>query len=151
MYDELFRLVPEHPQLVRKRSPKQARNVIAAQIRFLEPYLRSSSTFLELGAGDCALSREVSKRVKQVFALDVSRTITAAIDPPDNMTVIICDGCTIPLPPETVDVAYSNQLLEHLHPDDAVEQLRSVRSVLKPGGTYLCVTPNRLSGPHDIS
>jgi SAM-dependent methyltransferase len=50
-----------------------------------------------------------------------------------------------------VDVVYSNQLVEHLHPDDLVQQLGSVRSVLRPDGTYLCVTPNRLNGPHDIS
>jgi SAM-dependent methyltransferase len=48
-------------------------------------------------------------------------------------------------------VAYSNQLMEHLHPDDAFEQLCEIYRVLAPGGIYLCLTPNSLTGPHDIS
>jgi SAM-dependent methyltransferase len=50
-----------------------------------------------------------------------------------------------------VDVAFSNQLMEHLHPDDAVAQLQGIARALRPGGVYLCLTPNRASGPHDIS
>jgi SAM-dependent methyltransferase len=151
VYDDLFRLLPDHPQLVRKQSPEQAHRKISAQLGLLGPYLRSDAVFLELGAGDCALSLEIAKRVKQVFAVDVSEQITAGIQRPDNLTVVICDGCTIPLPPNTADVVYSNQLIEHVHPDDLVQQLESVRSVLRQNGTYLCVTPNRLNGPHDIS
>ncbi len=41
--------------------------------------------------------------------------------------------------------------MEHLHPDDASDQLREIFRILRPGGVYLCITPNRLSGPHDIS
>ena len=41
--------------------------------------------------------------------------------------------------------------MEHLHVDDAVAQLQDIHRVLKPGGAYVCCTPNRLSGPHDIS
>jgi SAM-dependent methyltransferase len=55
------------------------------------------------------------------------------------------------LPENTVDVAYSNQLMEHLHPDDALEQLRNLFHVLTPGGIYICITPNALTGPHDVS
>lgn len=151
VYDDLFRLLPDHPQLVRKQSPEQARRKITAQLGLLGPYLRSDAVFLELGAGDCALSLEIAKRVKQVFAVDVSEQITAGVQRPDNLTVVNCDGCTIPLSPNTVDVVYSNQLIEHVHPDDLVQQLGSVRSVLRQNGTYLCVTPNRLNGPHDTS
>ena len=151
VYDELFRLLPDHPQLVRKQSPEQARHKISAQLGLLGPYLRSDAVFLELGAGDCALSLEIAMRVKQVFAVDVSEQIMAGVQRRDNLTLVICDGCTIPLPPNTVDVVYSNQLIEHVHPADLVQQLGSVRSVLRQNGTYLCVTPNRLNGPHDIS
>ena len=48
-------------------------------------------------------------------------------------------------------MAFSNQLMEHLHPDDALEQLTQIIAALAPGGRYLCVTPNRLNGPHDVS
>jgi hypothetical protein len=48
-------------------------------------------------------------------------------------------------------VAFSNQLMEHLHPDDALQQLRNIYDALAPGGTYICLTPNGLTGPHDIS
>ena len=151
VYDDLFRLLPDHPQLVRKQSPEQARHKISAQLGLLAPYLRSDAVFLELGAGDCALSLEIAMRVKQVYAVDVSEQIMAGVQRRDNLTLVICDGCTIPLPPNTVDVVYSNQLIEHVHPDDLVQQLWSVRSVLRQNGTYLCVTPNRLNGPHDVS
>ena len=50
-----------------------------------------------------------------------------------------------------MDCAYSDQLIEHLHPDDAITQLRAVYEALRPGGIYLCITPNRLTGPHDVS
>jgi SAM-dependent methyltransferase len=41
--------------------------------------------------------------------------------------------------------------MEHLHPEDAMEQLGNIYTALRPGGIYICVTPNRVSGPHDIS
>jgi hypothetical protein len=48
-------------------------------------------------------------------------------------------------------VAYSYQLMEHLHPGDALEQLVNIYQALKRDSVYCCVTPNRISGPHDIS
>ena len=41
--------------------------------------------------------------------------------------------------------------MEHLHPDDAQAQLKNVIKALRPGGVYICITPNRVSGPHDVS
>ena len=41
--------------------------------------------------------------------------------------------------------------MEHLHPEDAFEQLRNIIRALAPGGRYVCITPNRLNGPHDVS
>ena len=41
--------------------------------------------------------------------------------------------------------------MEHLHPDDAATQLCNIFRALKPGGRYLCITPNMVSGPPDIS
>jgi SAM-dependent methyltransferase len=68
-----------------------------------------------------------------------------------NFELAMSDGCSVPVPESSVDLAYSDQLMEHLHPDDARTQLENIYQALKPGGIYLCITPNRLSGPHDVS
>jgi len=48
-------------------------------------------------------------------------------------------------------VCISIDVVEHLHPEDAKEHLRQVFHVLKPGGRYIIIMPNRLDGPHDIT
>jgi SAM-dependent methyltransferase len=151
VYNELYRRVPHHPQLTQKASPETVRAVVSAQVRILKSFLTPETTFLEVGSGDCALSLEVAKLVKHVYAVDVSDEITKNLRPPANFRLVMSDGCSIPVPRGTVNVAYSNMLMEHLHPNDAFEQLRNIHEALAPGGIYLCVTPNRLSGPHDIS
>jgi SAM-dependent methyltransferase len=152
LYNELFARVPDHPQLTEKTSAEATAASTRRKLNLLQRYLRPDTTFLEIGAGDCALAIEVARRVKQVIAIDVSDEITRGLSPPpDNFTLTISDGRSIPVPAGSVTVAYSNQLMEHLHPDDAVEQLTNIHTALAPGGVYICITPNRLSGPHDIS
>ena len=53
--------------------------------------------------------------------------------------------------PETFTAAISIDMLEHLHPEDAQEHLFQVFSILKPGGKYIIVSPNRVTDPHDIT
>ncbi|VEP12684.1 Methyltransferase type 11 [Hyella patelloides LEGE 07179] len=152
LYDELFRKVPLHPQLALKSSSKKAIAWIVAQrMQLLKSFLSSDTTYLEVGPGDCGLSMEVAKKVKQVYAIDVSNEIVKNIDFPSNFQFVISDGCSIPIAENSIDVAYSHQLMEHLHPDDALTQLKNIYKAIKPGGVYICITPNRLSGPHDIS
>src|SRR5262249_25225797 len=76
---------------------------------------------------------------------------TRGLDLPANVEVVISDGASIPVPPGSVDLAYSNSLMEHLHPDDAREQLANVFEALPPSGRYLCVAQDRLAGPQDVS
>lgn len=151
LYDELFQKVPLHPQLMCKSSPDASAWLVKQRMQLLDPFLSSDLTFLEIGPGDCSLSTAIAKQVKQVYAVDVSNEITKNINFPQNFQFIISDGRTIPVPPNSIDIAYSHQLMEHLHPDDAVVQLQNIYQALKPGGIYICITPNRLSGPHDIS
>jgi SAM-dependent methyltransferase len=151
LYDELYRRVSHHPQLTRKTSPIETTQVVESKMKFLRPFLTEDSTFMEVGPGDCALSYEVTKFVKQVYAVDVSDEISKGLTPTDNFQLILSDGCSIPIPQDSVNVAYSNQLMEHLHPNDAFDQLQNIYNTLVPGGIYICITPNRLSGPHDVS
>lgn len=152
LYNELFQKVSDHPQLLRKQSPAQFAAQLELQANRLQPFLTPTSRFIEIGCGDGRLSRHIARQVKQVFACDVSHTISQTPEPmPANLQNLQIDGVTLPLPDKSIDVVYSNQLMEHLHPEDVEEQLQHIVRVLVPGGVYLCVTPNRLSGPHDIS
>jgi Methyltransferase domain len=67
--------------------------------------------------------------------------IASRVSPRENLEVLITDGIEILVPPGSVTLAYSNQVLEHLHPDDADEHFRSVYAVLGLGGRCVCLTP----------
>jgi SAM-dependent methyltransferase len=53
--------------------------------------------------------------------------------------------------PGSWDYVVSDQVIEHLHPDDLVEHLRSARAILVEGGEYILSTPHRYRGPSDVS
>ncbi len=152
LYDELFSRVPHHTQIVRKQTPEISEKAIRIQLGLLNKFISPDSCFMEIGPGDCALSFAVSKRVKKVVAIDVSNIITEqSIPTPSNFKLIISDGSNIPLPDNETDIVYSNQLMEHIHPDDATIQLKEIYRTLKPKGYYVCCTPNAVNGPWDIS
>lgn len=151
LYDELIRRVALLPQLTRKRSPIETAKAVESQMAFLKPFLAEDTRFMVIGPGDCSLSYEVAKYVTQVYAIDVSDEITRVLKPPDNFQLILSDGCSIPVPHSSINVTYSHHLMKHLHPDDVFEQLQNIYNALDAGGFYICITPNRLTGPHDIS
>lgn len=152
VYEELFARVPDHPQLTGSVDEAGRRADVNKQLHLLSPFAKSTSSFLEVGAGDCALSVAMAASTNgEVHAIDVSKTITEITELPPTVQVHVTDGREIPVAEDTINVAYSNQLLEHLHPDDALEQTANIARSLRSDGVYVCITPNRLSGPHDIS
>lgn len=152
VYDELFRRVLHHPML-RQRDDGRTRRMrtIRNHINYVKRYLTPQMTSVEIGPGDCLFSYEISKYVKKAYAIDVTKEAAVIDDAPINFELIIYDGSNIPLPGDSVGFAYSNQLMEHIHPDDAVAQLKSIHKVLSPAGIYICLTPNALNGPWDVS
>jgi SAM-dependent methyltransferase len=151
VYDELYRSLPEHPLHLQRHDPVATAASVRSSRRFIDPYLRPDSVFLEVGAGDAALSIAVSTDVAHVYAIEVSAEKANDRSIPHNMEFVITDGLDIPVPAGSIDVAFSNQVMEHLHPDDAKEQLENIYRSLKPGAPYVCLTPNYLNGPHDVS
>ena len=150
VYDELFRRVEHHPQLHAANGAPRQREVDGL-LALTRGFLTSSTVLMEVGAGDCALAIRAAAIVTRVYAIDVSEQITRGVSCPANLSLVLSDGCSIPVPEGSVDVAVSNQLMEHLHPDDAREQLHNIYRSLAPGGVYVCITPNRVYGPHGVS
>lgn len=151
VYDELFKRVHDHPQLQEKVDPIKRQRRIDWQVSHLRTLVPASGNFLEIGPGDCALSIAMSDHAKTVTAVDVSNEITRRNDLPLNFSLLISDGTSIACADGSIDLAYSDQLMEHLHPDDAREQLKEVYRVLRPNGKYLLITPNSAIGPHDVT
>jgi SAM-dependent methyltransferase len=147
VYAELFRTLPDHPQ---KAAPLHSGRA-GREASLLNRFLDKGTAYLELGCGDGRVCFDVAGRVATAYGLDVTDVLIPRARAPANFKFVQTDGVNIPLPSESVDLAYSNQLMEHLHPEDAEAQLREVRRVLKPGARYLCITPSRLTGPHDVS
>jgi SAM-dependent methyltransferase len=151
VYDELFRRVPDHPQLGRRDSDEARDAGVIPELRLVRLFLPPGGRFLEIGAGDCSLAAAVAAIAEHVHAVDVSAEVAGGRPLPGNVELTLTHGCSLPVSSATIDLAYSNQLLEHLHPDDAAAHAAEVHRVLRPGGRYLCATPNRLTGPHDVS
>ncbi|HEY5247114.1 MAG TPA: class I SAM-dependent methyltransferase, partial [Dermatophilaceae bacterium] len=147
VYEELFREVPYHDQLMNKDDHVHRDKMIQELMDTLAPYLTSETIYAEIGSGDCALTTQVAPLVRKAWGIDVSPTVIQGASAP-NMDLVLSDGVSIPV---EADLFFSNQLMEHLHPQDAREQLENVYKALRPGGRYFCITPNRLNGPHDVS
>jgi SAM-dependent methyltransferase len=151
VYRERSELIAHHP-LVRQASDPAARAAaVEPQVALVKPFLTPASSFCELGAGDGAVAREVARIAKVAIALDVTDVLALEGDRELGFEFRVFDGFDLGLPDDWLDVAFSNDVVEHLHPDDMSEQAAAVWRALRHGGIYVCVTPNRLSGPHDVS
>jgi SAM-dependent methyltransferase len=148
VYKELFTQLPFHP----RHSQLHDHDRAAKQVAVLKVLVPQNAYFLEIGAGDCVVSLAMADRCRAAIAVDVTEPAVAKVeDAPPNFHFKLTDGLSIPAASDTVDFVYSNQLMEHLHPGDAPRQLQEIIRVLRPGGCYFCITPTRLTGPHDVS
>lgn len=152
LYTELFERVPDHPRLTRRETPEQSRINVEKQFRLIAPHLQPEMTLLEIAPGDCRLSLEATRHCAHVIGADISDQRDPDESFPGNFEMIVYDGYQLDsLPDASVDIIFSYQFLEHLHPDDVPLHLDLVHRLLKPGGLYILDTPHRYSGPHDIS
>ncbi len=71
----------------------------------------------------------------------------------DNLEWGVSDGIHLERfdPFNTYDFVISNQVIEHMHPDDLAEHCKHVRSILKPEGNYIVCAPHVWHDPADIS
>lgn len=151
VYDERSARIPDHPLVARSADAEAQARAVIPQLRLLRPFVGPRTTFLEVGPGDGALVIALARWARKVYATDVSRSLVNTRDWPANVLFCLSDGIDIPIAKNSIDVAYSNQVMEHLHPEDALDQLRDIHAALAPGGIYICITPNGLAGPYDIS
>ncbi|HVI30564.1 class I SAM-dependent methyltransferase [Phenylobacterium sp.] len=116
--------------------------------QFLDPVL--ARTFrdarrlhvLEIGCGLGRFSRALARRFERVTAIDVSDEMVsqakAANAPWGNIEFRASDGESIPLPPQSVDFAFSYEVFQHMPSHRVIQaNLREVGRVLRHGGAAM--------------
>ena len=151
MYDELFAQVPYHPRLTDSHDPARHRIHVSRQMQLVKHHLRGEHTFLEFGPGTCDFAYALCSQAACVYAVDICEQANSSSQKPENFKFIVYDGSNLDLPDNGIDIVFSNQMIEHMHPDDTEDHFRLVHRLLKPNGVYVLCTPERLCGPSDVS
>ena len=152
MYDELFAKVPDHPRLTKRSDTAQTKVANLAKFKLVSPFLRKDSVFLEFAPGDCRFAIEVAAHVAHVYAVDISDQSGLDKSHVGNFELILYDGYSLTsVPDSSVDIVFSDQLIEHFHPDETRAHFEIVHRLLKPGGVYVFRTPHPTTGPWDVS
>ena len=89
LYDEFYSRFPQ----LRENTDEAIAWIVNQRMQLIQSFLQPNLTFLEVGPGDCAVSLEVAKHVKQVYAVDVSDEVTNQLSFPSNFELVISDGC----------------------------------------------------------
>ena len=100
---------------------------------------------LDYGCGSGYGSARIARIAQQVQAVDVAEDAVAYARekyPADNLQFSAIDpGKPLPFGDDSFDTVLSFQVFEHVAETDLY--LREVRRVLRPGGTFVLVTPDR--------
>lgn len=106
----------------------------------LEPFDFNPALILDLGAGTGRLSGRLRRRYRRcrVIALDLAPGMLCEAARHEGwlrrFDRVCADAARLPLMPESVDVVFSNLMLQWCDPPDGA--LREVRRVLKPKGFF---------------
>ena len=99
---------------------------------------RKGGTFVDLGCGngarlDALVGQGLLSSFQRTIGIDLSPTRIERLQArlPD-VTCIVGDACAIPLPDASVDLLYSDQVIEHVPSDHAMAV--EIARVLKPSG-----------------
>lgn len=116
----------------------------------LRPFFDESSTVLDLGCGIGRVARYVAPDCSLLWAVDVTKKMLdlAAVRLADHHNVVFLHSTDVEMsevPSESIDLAYSFLVLQHLEREDAYLLLEELRRVVKPSGTVVITYPNLLS------
>ena len=101
--------------------------------------VRPSACVLDAGAGAGDLfAYDLKSKAREIIGVDLDPRVETN---PQLHSGIRCDLTKIPLPDDSIDVIFSRYVLEHIQNPQAF--LKEMHRLLKPGGLFLFLTPNK--------
>lgn len=118
--------------------------------------IKPNSKIYEIGSGAGYLINYLANKGHSCTGTDVSservKNSSSSI-PKNKVTWAVTDGINLSNNEVegTYDYVISDQVIEHMHPDDIVKHFFEAKLILKKNGEYLVRTPNAMFGPADLS
>jgi ubiquinone/menaquinone biosynthesis C-methylase UbiE len=108
---------------------------------FFQQYIPKDSTVLDIGAGYCEFINNIHCAKK--YAVDINEDIINFANSDVKIFNTLSTDLSF-LPPDSVDVVFMSNLLEHLRTkEDIIKTLSEIFRVLKPGvGKIMILQPN---------
>lgn len=126
-------------------------NSIGQQVAFFRRFIGpGTKTVVEIGCGSGHLCIALAPLAPEVIGIDAAEN-KGLENIPSNCRFLVADVALPFLTPNSADLIISNQVLEHLHPDDCIAVMKNAFAVLKHGGMFVNTVPNWITGPHDVS
>lgn len=130
----------------------------APNIQGLQPWAtllgKPPSRVYEVGSGRGALARFLAEQGFECRGSEITdQRGERHVSPLKGLTWGETDGVHLDQfeSAGTYDAVISDQVLEHLHPDDLAAHFGGALAILKTGGRYLFRTPSSYAGPTDVS
>lgn len=141
VYDEVYRMhLARHPEVLDFGADRSL-------LPFLLERTREGELVVELGCGTGLLAVELARAGRRVVGCDVSaRALALAKQRAAGVSGVdfkLLDGLQLPFTTHGVDFAYSVEVLEHIHEEDAQVHLAEIARILRPGGECWIHTPHR--------
>ena len=150
-YTRLYRELDWLNKLTGSEEEKKPRNSFNLLLQFIGT---PPKKIYEIGSGRGELIEFLSSRGYECRASEITRERGEKWSRQSNrISWGVSDGVHLDRfePSCTYDCVISDQVIEHLHPDDIEDHFKGVFSILKPGGKYIFMTPHAYGGPWDIS
>ncbi len=148
-YQELFEKFPDHSVFSETEAGRRRRGEQGAAM--IRPLANKGQRILEVGCGRGDVLLELAKTGHDCFGIEPSRHMIKFCERLPGVTLLHGTADHLDFPDESFEIVFSQQVIEHLHPDDVPNHFAEVLRVLKPGGLLAIETPNRRTGPQDIS
>lgn len=149
VYQELLEKFPDHRRL--HFTDEYRRQIGARGAAMIGPLAPPHARILEVGCGRGDTLLELARLGHTCIGIEPSRHMLELFEGHPLVTLLAGTAEKLDFPDASFDLVFSQQTLEHLHPDDVPLHLAEARRILKPGGTVAIETPNRVSGPQDCS
>lgn len=119
------------------------------QVTLFEKELKGKS-IIDFGCGEGYFLMNIQKKIPYKKLTGVDVFIPESLKKHPHIQ-FITSGIINFASREKFELAFSDNVIEHLSPLDLMDHLRSVYESLVPGGKFILVMPNRLFGPMDVT